>query len=258
MGNCGNTEQMASRAEAQARLQTNTPRYWIRSTPPGLTTADVAAAIEEGCRRWTNAGVNVTMVRVTDVAEIGPDTVVDVIEAAALKVGVLADQTLGNGVTKQHRMRVSTQVDWHRTSLATVMAHELGHLWGLEHFPNGDPEELMEAVLGRITHPQPTEAAVARAHFARFPPIEPEPTPTPTPTPDPCPPNCCFRLRQSKQALYARIPMDLSADQQAKVAEAKKAIAALDCQTIFKALIQEALSKLAGALCPQSKEAPNA
>jgi ABC-type methionine transport system permease subunit len=52
--------------------------------------------------------------------------------------------------------------------------------------------------------------------------------------------------------------MDLSADQQAKVAEAKKAIAALDCQTIFKALIQEALSKLAGALCPQSKEAPNA
>lgn len=243
---CGVTERVASRAEARAALQTNRPYYLVRTVPPGFTLDQVAAAVEEGCARWTREGVNVTIRRITDLAMAGPNDVVDVIDAAALGPGVLADQTLGNGVTTRHQMRVSTRIDWERTNLADVMMHELGHFWGLAHFSEGPPPEVMEPRLSTLKKPQATEVAVAQKHFSQFPPIEPAPDPTPTPTPKPG--NCCFRFKQG--TLTARIPMNLTPEQQ-------QALAKLDCAALLKGLLDRFLAGAIASLCPQAAQQAN-
>lgn len=246
MDRCGVKEQVASRAEARAALQTNTPYYFIRSTPRGVSVERLAAAYEDAFSRWT-AVANVKTTRLTELAVAGARDVVNIIDGADLPSGVLADQVLGNGTNTRLQMRVSNNIDWNRVSLADVLGHEQGHMFGLAHFPPGPPPEWMEPVLSGTVTPQPTEAEVVRMWFSQFPPIGPNPTPNPPtpPTPTPKPGNCCFRFKQD--VLTARIPMALTPEQE-------KALAALDCQALLKGLFDKFLAGLISSVCPAAAQ----
>lgn len=238
---CG-VREMIGDGSAAVKLQTNRPLVYIADAPPGVTRESLTASYLEAFERWTRVA-NVETRLITDLAEAGPSDVLNYVTTHAHAGQVLADQQLPNGSSNRLVMRVSTRVNWSSVDLRAVLAHEIGHFLGHLHWPSGAPPELMEPVLSSITHPQPTEARVTAGWFG---PPKVNPTPTPVPPLPPVPDDCCIRWRQHKQAIYARIPMELTAEQKEKFEAFRQAAAALDCQTIAKALWQAALA----LVCP--------
>lgn len=98
---------------------------------------------------------------------------------------VLAWSQLPNGSPNVRLQQTyDTSENWNPTFLQEVMAHELGHAYGLPHSRAGN---LMQPyATSKIVVPQAGDIAEIQARYG--PPVkQPEPTPTPTPVPAPEP-----------------------------------------------------------------------
>lgn len=189
VGVCGNPEQLGSGVES-LKLQTNRPSFFVQDALAGQADQDeIAKWIEEGFLRW-GAWSDLIATRVSSLQEGRKLSQVTchIIVADLGSSGVLADQRLPYTGGTVLQMRINSRIKWRATDgpmfkgtidpLRTI-THELGHFIGHQHWPQGQPEELMEPVISNtVIKPQSTEGSVAAGWFG-------QPKPVPTPTPDP-------------------------------------------------------------------------
>jgi hypothetical protein len=176
------------------KLPTNRPLVFVRDSLRDYSQDKIWNWVEDACARWTSVS-DIRVERIMDPSDAGPNDVLLLITVADLGGGgVLADQQLPYVGGRVLRMRINSRINWKptkgRMAAGTVdplrvICHELGHAWGMVHFPVGAPAELMEpTVSNEIESPQPTEGRLAADWFG--PPVEkPKPPTAPVPTPIP-------------------------------------------------------------------------
>ena len=173
---CGCREQLGD-GTALLKLQTNRPLVCIQGAPPRYTKDDVWSWLKEAHARW---GVECDWVveRIDDISDAKPTDYVQVVQVKDLGgTGVLADQVLPYPGGNVLRMRINSRIRWKATDgffqSGTVdpvrtICHEIGHFQGHQHWPVGDPAELMEPTVSQTTiRPQPTEMKVSIGWFGK-------------------------------------------------------------------------------------------
>ena len=186
---CGCVQQFGD-GTAAIKLATNRPLVFIRDALSGWTKDDIWTWIKEGYLRWGDV-CNLAPTRIMSDSDAKPSDIVHYITVANLGGGgVIADQMLPYNGGKQLVMRINSIVKFKPTDgpmqsgtvdpIRALGVHETGHFIGLQHFPTGDPREIMEPYIQQdIIQPQPTESAVARMWYGS--PTTPPPVPPPTP-----------------------------------------------------------------------------
>lgn len=154
---CRHPEQFGDGTTPAYRLSTNRPTWWLVEELPWMKRAELEEIIQAATDGWA---------KVADVKATRAPSLQEAkwrIEIANLDGpgGVLADMELPHPTIRQQRMRIDNAESGMRDLLVTILMHEFGHGYGLQHFPSSPPPELMEPVLNpAVRSPQPTEAAL--------------------------------------------------------------------------------------------------
>ena len=170
---CRNAEQFGDGSPVYL-LPTKRPTWWINAELPWMPRADLENLLQDSFDAWSQvADVKATRAASAQVAHLL--VTVATIDGPA---GVLADCMLPSPGLRQQIMRIDIAEQALKHLLGTILRHELGHFFALQHFPSGPPPELMEPILNQaVNGPQPTEAALMAKWYGQ--PVTPPPLPQP-------------------------------------------------------------------------------
>jgi len=153
---CRNPEQFGD-GTAAFRLSTNRPKWWLVNELPWMKRSELEEIIQAAANGWS-PHANVKASRATSLDDAHWRIECKSIDGPG---GVLADMELPHPTVRQQRMRIDVAESALRDLLVTIIMHELGHAYGLQHFPASPPPELMEPSLNpAVRTPQATEAAL--------------------------------------------------------------------------------------------------
>lgn len=156
---------------AVAIRKSNVVKWYLDGQVPFMSRDELRSEIAASIALWS---------AVCDVEAVEVNTPADanvVITCVAMdgKGGVLADAMLPGPAVQRMRLDIAEGSLKHK--MRAILCHEFGHIFGLQHFPVGPPQELMEPSISNIETPQPTEAALMAKWYGPPKPVAPSPTP---------------------------------------------------------------------------------
>ncbi len=153
---CRNPEQFGD-GTAAFTLRTKRPKWFLVNDLPWMPRPRLESVIQEASDGW-DAVADVHASRASTQAEA--DWIFTTAQMDG-PMGVLADAQLPSPGLRQQVCRIDIAEQALADVLVVILRHEIGHLWGLQHFSSAPPPELMEPKLNKaITNPQPAESAL--------------------------------------------------------------------------------------------------
>jgi hypothetical protein len=152
---CSNPEHFGDGTQMY-KLRTNRPRWWVVSAPRWLPAPKLEEIFEAGANRWAKVA-NVYATRATSREDADWIIFAQDIDG---KGRVLANAQLPSPILRQQEVNLDIAEFDLIDRLPDILGHEVGHLYGLQHFPSSPPAEWMEPTLGLVNTPQAAEAAL--------------------------------------------------------------------------------------------------